>query len=456
MKKTLLLLVWAISITVGYSQAPRLILPTEKDPLYDLRKQQMLISKQKQPTISESKPLITPNYPSCFEPFVNPAANGWIELPRNDDGSYGPVSLGWNFSLFGTTYNSVYINTNGNITFESSLSQYTPDGFPIGTPMIAAFWGDVDTRNSSSGSIWYKLFSDRLVITWDRVGYFYYNVDKVNTFQMTIKANTAPNFTGNDVIFAYDDMQWTTGDVSGGAGGLGGSPATVGANRGDNINYIQTGRFNLSGSAAPNVPPGAYGGVDWLDGKCIGYQVRGSGGSTNISPSVAGLPANNQFILNNGDTRNLLLQFSGPEVNQNVNIVTSLAGLCNTTATVTSNNTPNPSVLLTVTGASCNVGTNNITIIATDNGSPAASQTFIISVVVNPCQGNVQLINITDDIVSGTNLISATTTNGKIIASNRILNANTRATYRARSITLNSGFRTDTGVVFKTEIGGCN
>lgn len=435
-------------------QSPQLIKVSEKDINYDKKKQSLLPKVDNIPVTEKKNIPIA--LPSCFEAFDNTGGNGWTEVPRNDDDSYGPISLGWNFSLFGTIYNSVYINTNGNITFDYPLSQYTPDGFPISTPMVATFWGDVDTRNPSSGSIWFKLFPDRLVITWDNVGYYNTKIDKRNTFQMTIKANTANNFTGNDVIFAYDDMQWTTGDVSGGSGGLGGSPATVGANRGNDIDFIQTGRFNLSGSTPPNITPGSYGGIDWLDGKCLGYQVKGAGGNVNIPPSVAGLPTNNQFILNNGDTRNLVLQFSGPEVNQNVNITTSLNGLCNTTATITNNNTSNPSLLLSTIGNSCNLGTHTISITATDNGTPISSQTFNINIIVNPCQGNVQLINVTDDISAGTNIIKATTTNGKIIASNRVLNANTRATYIAKSVTLNNGFRADFGTIFKAEIGGCN
>ena len=41
------------------------------------------------------------------------------------------------------------------------------------------------------------------------------------------------------VIFLYADgeIQWTTGDASGGSGGLGGTPAQVGFNAGDGIRY---------------------------------------------------------------------------------------------------------------------------------------------------------------------------------------------------------------------------
>ncbi|MBP6835359.1 MAG: hypothetical protein KA978_31535, partial [Deltaproteobacteria bacterium] len=70
----------------------------------------------------------------------------------NDDGGYGraidlrpafPGGLGF----FGRSYNSFYLNTNGNITFNEELSQYTPDAFPVADqPMIAPWWADVDTR----------------------------------------------------------------------------------------------------------------------------------------------------------------------------------------------------------------------------------------------------------------------------------------------------------------------
>jgi hypothetical protein len=58
----------------------------------------------------------------------------------------GPVSLGFTVN-FGGAFSSVYINNNGNLTFGSSLSAYTP--FPLSTstmPIIAPFFADVDTR----------------------------------------------------------------------------------------------------------------------------------------------------------------------------------------------------------------------------------------------------------------------------------------------------------------------
>ena len=50
------------------------------------------------------------------------------------------------------------------------------------------------------------------------------------------------------MIFLYGDLQWTTGDNSGGSGGLGGTEALVGINAGDGINSV-----TVPGSRAPNI-----------------------------------------------------------------------------------------------------------------------------------------------------------------------------------------------------------
>ena len=45
--------------------------------------------------------------------------------------------------------------------------------------------------------------------------------------------------TQSFVMFLYADglIQWTTGDSSGGSNGMGGTPAQVGFNAGDGVNY---------------------------------------------------------------------------------------------------------------------------------------------------------------------------------------------------------------------------
>ena len=52
------------------------------------------------------------------------------------------------------------------------------------------------------------------------------------------------------VIFLYADgeIQWTTGDASGGEGGFGGTPALAGFNAGDRIRF-----FNVPGSRTSEI-----------------------------------------------------------------------------------------------------------------------------------------------------------------------------------------------------------
>ncbi|MBK7851499.1 MAG: hypothetical protein IPJ66_10285 [Bacteroidetes bacterium] len=63
---------------------------------------------------------------------------------------------------------------------------------------------------------------------------------------------------GTNVSFCYKNMEWTTGDASGGVNGYGGSPASVGINKGDGIAYIQYGRFDTAGTVF-NPPPDTSG-----------------------------------------------------------------------------------------------------------------------------------------------------------------------------------------------------
>ncbi|MEI8259210.1 MAG: nidogen-like domain-containing protein, partial [Deltaproteobacteria bacterium] len=74
-------------------------------------------------------------------------------MTPNDDGSSAVIDLtAYNLSglcFFGATHNSLYINNNGNVTFNAPVGTYTPSAFPIAAqPMIAPWWADVDTRGT--------------------------------------------------------------------------------------------------------------------------------------------------------------------------------------------------------------------------------------------------------------------------------------------------------------------
>ncbi|MEL6866665.1 MAG: nidogen-like domain-containing protein [Bacteroidota bacterium] len=212
---------------------------------------------------------------SCSSAYISPDGT-YTTLSRSDDGSTSAIPLGFTFSLCGNNYTEVYINNNGNLTFDNAFSTYDPDGFPQTTPMVAPFWADVDTRNTAGGLLYYKIFSNYMIVTWDGVGYYDQKVDKLNYFQVIISDGTASIIgTGNHVQFRYGDMAWTTGDVTPGTdgNGFGGDGATVGQNSGDGVNFEQEGRFANDNSTFDG-PFGNADGVHYLDNNCFVYSAN--------------------------------------------------------------------------------------------------------------------------------------------------------------------------------------
>ena len=308
-----------------------------------------------------------------------PCTNGTAPEYRNDDGSTAIINLPFNFCLYGQTWNQVYINNNGNISFGAPYGTFTATGFPNAAfTMVAPFWSDVDTRNTLSGLPWYIITPTHLIVQWDSVGYYANHVDKLNSFQVIITDGTDPIVPGGNVSFCYQDMQWTTGDASSGVNGFNGSDAIVGANLGDGVNYIQFGAFNQPGGTY-NGPLAANSGIDWLDYQTFIFDACTN--SNNIPPTVAGISVCDTLTLCEGDTLPLNITFFSPEGGQITTVTIDTTG---TTGYFQVANTPGNSVSLGAyfVGSPANSGYNNITIIATDNGTPAGVTTIPIVVQV--------------------------------------------------------------------------
>ncbi|MFZ5929731.1 MAG: nidogen-like domain-containing protein [Pseudomonadota bacterium] len=160
-----------------------------------------------------------------------PAGYGDLAMEPNDDDSTNELDLPFEVNFFGNVYSTFFINNNGNITFNGPVGSYTPEPFPIsGQPMIAPFWADVDTRCETCGAVYVKApNADTVAVTWNNVGYYSENSDLTNNFQLLLRNQGAGNF---DIEFRYDRLEWTTGDASGGSGGLGGTPAQAGFDAG--------------------------------------------------------------------------------------------------------------------------------------------------------------------------------------------------------------------------------
>ncbi len=299
-----------------------------------------------------------------------------VALNANDDGSTSEMTLPFNFTFYGDLLNSFFINNNGNISFDQPYGTYTPSGFPIaGFPMLAPFWADVDTRGSNSGLVYYRIEPNRLVVIWDHVGYFASHDNLLNTFELIVTDGTDPLIgIGNNVAFCFDDMQWTTGDASGGSGGFGGSPATVGINKGDGTNFALIGRFDHEGIDYDG-PGGNNDGVSYLDNKC--YYFNTGVEFNNIPPIIQGIPGGD-VDLTVGDNYNLLITILSPEVGQITDAVVNVPlALTDFNYTVTSGNVCTVEIELLATND--NLGSHQVEIIATDDGIPVETSTAYIN-----------------------------------------------------------------------------
>lgn len=194
-------------------------------------------------SIALSAALLTAAFPAFSAAVRTPTGSNANTLPANDDSFAGPAALGFSVNFFGASGNTVFVNNNGNVTFTSGLSQFTPNGLAtgVGQPIIAPYFADVDTRVGNVVTYGTGTITDaslgwnnaaEFAVEYPAVGYFFEHVNKLNTFEV-ILVNRSDIAAGDfDIEFNYNQIQWETGDASGGSNGLGGTPATVGYSNG--------------------------------------------------------------------------------------------------------------------------------------------------------------------------------------------------------------------------------
>ena len=156
-------------------------------------------------------------------------------LPRGDDVWVGPVGLPFEINFFGELQDQLFINTNGNVTFEGGFEEGVPfdaERFDIELEdlqrsIIAPFWADVDTTDSTTGTITYGTDAvngrSAFGVNWVDVGFESMGATLTNSFQFVI-INRSDILPGAfDLEFNYDSIEWETGFSSGGDDGFGGA-----------------------------------------------------------------------------------------------------------------------------------------------------------------------------------------------------------------------------------------
>jgi hypothetical protein len=185
-------------------------------------------------------------------------------LPIGDDNSTtSPVGLPFTMNFFGTSYSSLYVNQNGNVTFNRPFDVYdyeqlsydpslslSDTSAEYGLDIVAPFWGDVDTQSPCSALATYGTGTvyghAAFGVNWVGVGGYDLVTYKLNSFQL-IFIDRSDRASGDyDVEFNYTQIQWESGAASGGPDGLGGNAARVGF-AGDE----GAGNFEMIGSGPP-------------------------------------------------------------------------------------------------------------------------------------------------------------------------------------------------------------
>ena len=158
-------------------------------------------------------------------------------LPITDDG-FVELFLPFGFELCGTTYNSVFVNGNGNITFGAASADFSESAaeFLSGPPRIAGWWDDLNP--AAGGAVFFNQTSNTWTITYQNVPEF--PATGANTFSIELHRSS------NHVDVDYDGMTSTDGLAGVSCGGA----ITSGFEPADDLSAFAPSRINLNNQPA--------------------------------------------------------------------------------------------------------------------------------------------------------------------------------------------------------------
>ena len=127
--------------------------------------------------------------------------DGFIQVNITSVFGAGGITFGTN------SYTSMFISTNGLITFNSGVTTYTPSSLTsLAQPALAPFWTDADINKG--GDIYWDLdpATGKITVTWLNVAPF--SGSGTNSFQAVITATGGGDFL---VEYIYENIGYTNG-----------------------------------------------------------------------------------------------------------------------------------------------------------------------------------------------------------------------------------------------------
>ena len=141
------------------------------------------------------------------------------------------IALPFDFRFYGTTYNDLWVSSNGFVSFANGYTNWTNACLPsTDTPnnAIYAFWDDLRPADGGGGGTIYakQVDSETFVIEWHKVSR--YSGSGHETFEIILKKNNA-------ILLQYQSLSSA-------------SSATVGV---ENANGTAAQQYQCNGSGSP-------------------------------------------------------------------------------------------------------------------------------------------------------------------------------------------------------------
>ncbi len=134
--------------------------------------------------------------PAAFETDI-----GTGLILADDDFEFIAFTEGFTFPFAGTVQTGIFVNSNGNLTFEAgdfTFDPIVPSGVVDGLPRISPLFTDIfPLFPDPDGGVYVNQFADRFVVTWNHLPQFFEGGD--NTFQAIL-------FSDGRIQFGYDGL----------------------------------------------------------------------------------------------------------------------------------------------------------------------------------------------------------------------------------------------------------
>ncbi len=169
-----------------------------------------------------------------------PAYN-WVDISGDgtpvslgDDNSVGPIDMGFSFPFYGNSYSSIFINSNGILTFGAGTGSYSNQPIPTSSApndFIAMFWDDLNP--SLYGQVYYynDTANNRFIVSYVGVPLF----SGGGTSSLTFEAILYP--TGH-ISIQYNTLDPGTGSLTSNSVGIEDLAGTTGLQVAYNSSYL--------------------------------------------------------------------------------------------------------------------------------------------------------------------------------------------------------------------------